>query len=127
MIDLKLIDYIAMDIKADKENYSKVSGTEVDISKIERSIKLTHDFGNSEFRTTVVKRFHDEKVMESLGKWLNEICEEKPKHIFLQGFRKAEEGMIDIDFMNEQNVQEKYLEEMKIYIKDYFGEVGLRF
>ena len=127
LIDLKLIDYIAMDIKSSKEFYSRAIGVPADISKIERSIKLVNDFENSEFRTTVVKRFHDGKVMKDLGKWVKEICESKPKRIFLQGFRRNEEGMIDMDFMNEQNVSEKYLEEMKESVKDYFCEVGLRF
>ena len=126
LIDNKLIDYIAMDVKNSREFYARTAGAPVDILKIERSIKLVHDFENSEFRTTIVKRFHDEKVMRDLGKWVEEICGAKSKRIFLQGFRKNEEGMIDMDFLNEQNVSEKYLEEMKEAVKEYFCEVGIR-
>ena len=126
LIDNKLIDYIAMDIKSSREFYARAAGIPVDISKIERSIKLVHDFKNSEFRTTIVKRFHDEKVMRELGKWIKKICGEKSSQIFLQGFRKNEEGMIDMDFLKEQNVSEKYLEEMREVIKNYFCEVGVR-
>jgi pyruvate formate lyase activating enzyme len=126
LINLKLVDYIAMDIKSSKKSYARVAMVPMDISKIEKSIKLVHDFGNSEFRTTVVKRFHNEEVMKDIGKWLNKVCGEKPKQIFLQGFRKNEEGMVDNDFLNEINVSEKFLEEMKVPLENFFNEVVIR-
>lgn len=56
---LKLLDYIAMDIKAPLEKYKYVSGIECDIDKIQESIELIRDSNVAhEFRTTVVKRFH---------------------------------------------------------------------
>lgn len=126
IIDLKLIDYVAMDIKGDRENYSKVIGVDVDLKKIEESIKLVHAFGDSEFRTTVAQRYHNKDNMKNIGEWLNEVLGEKPNQLFLQGFRRNTDGMVDMDFMNESNVTEKYLEEMKEACKDYFLEVGIR-
>lgn len=126
MIDLELVDYIAMDIKGDKDNYKNVVGVDVDLNKIEKSIKLIHDFGNYEFRTTIVKRFHDAKSIASMGLWLNRICGEKPKRFFLQGFNKNNEGMVDNDFKNEPNTDEKFLKKIKENVKNYFVEIGIR-
>ncbi len=132
-IDLGLVDYIAMDVKSCWEDYSKVAGVEVDLKKIEKSIKLVHEFnrgsgcrGQSEFRTTIINRFHDAESMRALGKWLNEICGMKPRRFFLQGFKKNEEGMIDSDFLREKNVGEEFLNELKEEVGEFFEEVGVR-
>jgi len=125
LIDEKLVDYIAMDIKASKEKYPEVACASVDMEKIEESIKMVHDFSNSEFRTTVVGRFHDAFIMRALGRWLNDVCGQKPKKYFLQGFKK-EGDFVDKSFVEEENVSEKYLEEIKECVDEYFEEVGVR-
>jgi pyruvate formate lyase activating enzyme len=54
LIDLKLLDYIAMDIKAPLKNYGEVSGVDIDIEKIRESMDIIKFCGvDSEFRTTV--------------------------------------------------------------------------
>jgi pyruvate formate lyase activating enzyme len=126
LIDEELIDYIAMDIKGDKQKYSKIAGTNVDISKIEESIKIINDFKNSEFRTTILEKWHDKKSLEKMSRWLNEICNKKPKKIYLQGFRNDLGEMIDKKYSKELKTTEKYLEEMKNSIKDYFEKVEIR-
>jgi len=125
MIDLGLVDYIAMDIKACSENYSKVAGVDVDVSKICESIKLIHDFGNYEFRTTFVPRFHDVEKLKKMGKWLNELCGAKPKRFFLQGFKSGQK-MIDSDFENDSDVREEDLENVKKGIEKYFESIEVR-
>ncbi len=126
MIDLGLVDYIAMDIKGAREDYSKIAGTNVNLEKIEKAIKTIYKFGRYEFRTTVVKRFHDENSLISMGQWLNNVCGGKPKLFFLQGFNKNNDGMIDMDFKNEPNVDEKNLIELKGGIKKFFERVEIR-
>lgn len=85
IIDLNLVDYIAMDIKSSQNNYSEVSGVKVDINKIRESISIIKksklDF---EFRTTVVKNYHN---YESLL----EICEYVGKDVkyYLQNFENS--------------------------------------
>ncbi len=71
LVEKKLVDYIAMDIKGSKKNYQKITNSNIPLEKIEESIKIIHDFGNYEFRTTIVDKFHDEKEIESLGEWIN--------------------------------------------------------
>jgi len=126
MIDLGLVDYIAMDVKGNKKDYSKIADVNVDLEKIERSIKMIHDFGQYEFRTTIVDRFHNINSMRGLGKWLNEVCEDKPERFFLQGFKKNEEGMIDLDFLNDRDIDENFLNELKDNLSEFFKKIEIR-
>ena len=126
IIGLGLVDYIAMDIKGDGKNYSKIAGVDVDLKKIKKSIKIIHDFGKYEFRTTIVNRFHGADSILNLGKWLVEICGEKPQRFFLQGFKKNKDGMIDSDFSKEKNVDEKFLKELKENVEEFFEKVEVR-
>lgn len=73
LLEKKLIDFVAMDIKNTKEKYSLTSGCEIDFSAVEKSIELIKKSGiEHEFRTTAVKEFHSEgdlvKIAEALGK-----------------------------------------------------------
>lgn len=126
MIDLDLVDYIAMDVKACREDYGNVVGADVDLSKIEESIKIVNDFGNSEFRTTVVGRFHNAKNLKKMGSWMNRVCGRKPGKIFLQGFKPNKNGMVDDSFLEEGEIFEEELVSLKREIEGLFGEVGVR-
>jgi len=54
LLKLKLIDYIAMDIKGPLSRYAEITDVPIDTTKIERSIKLIMNAGiDYEFRTTV--------------------------------------------------------------------------
>lgn len=120
-----LIDAVAMDIKASKKNYFRVAGVDVDIRNIEKSIRLVSDLDDYEFRTTIVEKFHDISGMKSIGQWLNKICEKKPKKFFLQGF-KFRGKLIEDSFSREKDVSEKYLNELKKCVGEFFEEVGVR-
>ncbi len=126
MIDLGLVDYIAMDVKSCRKDYEKVAGVKVDLKKIEKSIKMIYNFEEYEFRTTIVERYHNVDSIKALGKWLNEICGAKPKRYFLQGFKRNEGGMIDSSFLKEKDVSEEFLNELKSSVKEFFEEVGIR-
>ena len=56
LINDNLLDYIAMDIKAPFDKYTKITGVGVDIENIKRSIELIKNSSvDYEFRTTVLK------------------------------------------------------------------------
>ena len=56
IIDSKLVDYIAMDIKAPLEKYEEVIVAKIDLENIKKSIKIIMDSKiQYEFRTTIVK------------------------------------------------------------------------
>ncbi|MDR2888546.1 MAG: anaerobic ribonucleoside-triphosphate reductase activating protein [Lachnospiraceae bacterium] len=83
----RLIDYIAMDIKNCRERYSMTAGrSELDISRIEESVKLIKEAGIPyEFRTTVVKELHSESDIMTIGNWLGE-----GSRWFLQNYEEHE-------------------------------------
>jgi len=125
LIDEGLIDAVAMDIKASRKDYSKVAGVDVDLEKIEESMKLVSALDDYEFRTTVVEKFHDAFKMKALGQWLNKVCGKKPMKFFLQGF-KSRDDLMDNRFSREKDVSEKYLIELKECVKDFFENVEVR-
>ena len=83
MIDERLVDYVAMDIKAPKSKYEKLVGKKVDISKINKSIDILKNIDvDHEFRTTIVPGMLDKKDIIEIGKWLK-----GSKRFFLQQFK----------------------------------------
>lgn len=81
LIDSKLIDYIAMDIKNSYEKYNMTAGKKVDINDIKTSINyIISSSIPHEFRTTLVEEFHDIKDIESMSNMLigaNKWCLQK--------------------------------------------------
>jgi len=80
--DEKLIDYIAMDVKASREKYNEVAGVNVDLNKIEESMKIVSEVGG-EFRTTALKRYHNEGEIKKIAEWIKEYGVK----FVIQGFR----------------------------------------
>jgi pyruvate formate lyase activating enzyme len=71
LLEAKLVDYVAMDIKAPLDRYSEVVKVEVDRSSIERSIELIRNSGvPAMFRTTVVPGLVDREDLKKIGNWL---------------------------------------------------------
>lgn len=84
LINNKMIDYAAMDIKNSLEKYSITSGLaeSYDLSKIKESAAILMEGKiDFEFRTTLVSPYHTEEDMESIGCWL--LGDEK---FYLQNF-----------------------------------------
>jgi pyruvate formate lyase activating enzyme len=64
----KLLDSIAMDVKAPLNKYKKTVKASVDTRRIEKSIHLIMNSGiDYEFRTTIVKSLLDEKDIKKIG------------------------------------------------------------
>jgi|TARA_Y100000034_G_scaffold27744_1_gene33328 pyruvate formate lyase activating enzyme len=67
LIENKLLDFIAMDVKGPWENYSDFAGVPIDGEKIKESVRLIMDSGlDYEFRTTLVPSLHTPDVFEKL-------------------------------------------------------------
>jgi pyruvate formate lyase activating enzyme len=82
LIDKKLVDYVAMDLKATKEKYSMVSGVKVDIKKIQNSIDILKEGKvDYELRTTVIPGFHKKEDLLGMAKWISGV-----KRYYLQNF-----------------------------------------
>ncbi len=87
LLEERLVDYVAMDIKNSPEKYAMTAGLEqLDLSKIRESIALLE--GSSvphEFRTTIVKEFHEEADFHGIGEMIRGA-----KQYFLQSFTDRE-------------------------------------
>lgn len=59
LINKKLIDFIAMDIKSPLEKYSEAAGVNISADTLKKSMNLIISSNiDYEFRTTIVKKFH---------------------------------------------------------------------
>lgn len=121
LLDMNLLDYIAMDVKTDLRHYQNICGNEIDISKIKQSIKLIRESGvEYEFRTTAVPSLVGKKEVFLIGKYL---C--KSKKFVLQNFRGTKE-MIDKSLKGHKSYTKEELEEIVSLIKDCFEKVEVR-
>ncbi|MCC7570767.1 anaerobic ribonucleoside-triphosphate reductase activating protein [Candidatus Micrarchaeota archaeon] len=90
LIDEKLVDYWATDVKTSKTEYPKATGLNQSFAdKVEQSLKLIIDSGiPHDFRTTIVPGLHNDQIMEDIGVWLNSLGE-RDRYI-IQTFIKPE-------------------------------------
>lgn len=113
-----LLDYIAMDIKNSKLKYSETCGVDIDLSRIEESVRFIMSCGvNYEFRTTIMGEFHDYSDIQSIGEWIQGA----PRY-FLQKY-------VDGETCIKRHFREIPLQkaiEFKEIIKAYVGFVGFR-
>ena len=114
-----LVDYVAMDIKNSKEKYAKTAGIKnIAISDIEKSINILKSSEiEYEFRTTVVKEFHEIADIEEIAKWIGGA-----KAYFLQNFEDS--GNILGDNLNA--VPKEVLEQMKTAAKAFVENTQIR-
>jgi pyruvate formate lyase activating enzyme len=83
LIEKKLIDYVAMDIKAPKEKYSQAAGVDIDVNKIQKSIDILRENKiDYEFRSTIVSGVQNREDIIQMAKWIKGA-----KKYYLQNFR----------------------------------------
>jgi pyruvate formate lyase activating enzyme len=91
LFERKLVDYVAMDIKAPSARYSEFAGVPVDLVRIEESIRLIRSSApDYEFRTTVAPGLAAEDL-RTIADWILGA-----KRYVLQPFRvPPEKGLLD--------------------------------
>ncbi len=113
ILELGLVDYIAMDIKNSSEKYGLTVGVEdFDIAPIEKSISLIKNSGiEYEFRTTITENFHTINDIEEIAKWI-----QGAKRYYLQNFVDSGQ-LIDNSCKGvSKATMNEMLEKVKIYI-----------
>lgn len=82
-----LVDYFAMDIKNDRQNYAKIIGfSEYDTKKVEESVEFfLSGKADYEFRTTLICEYHKAQNIKDIAEWIKGA-----KKYFLQKFRDGE-------------------------------------
>jgi len=126
LIEKKLVDYIAMDIKGPNEDYQKIIGTNFPLEKIEENIKIISKFPNYEFRTTIIEKIHTKEKVEAMLKWTTSLIGGKIKTFSLQGFQNHGD-FVDNKFKQEKNTTGLYLEELKKLSKNYAETVNVKY
>lgn len=107
LLDKKLVDYIAMDVKAPKKKYNNLSGVKTDIKNLEKSIKIIKEKApDYEFRTTTVPGLLKKEDLVEIGRWLK-----TSKKYFLQQFK------------NDVSVFSPKLEKVKLYSDDELEDI----
>jgi len=140
LIDEKLIDYVAMDIKAPigakmqnakcksqndkskcKNKYEKATGVKVDLEKIKKSIEIIKNSGiDYEFRMTVVPTIHTKEDIIQIAREVSPA-----KRYYLQNFRA--EKTIDSKFAKIKSYSEKEILEIQKAIAPFFEICRIRF
>lgn len=117
LIEEKLVDYIAMDIKAPVCDYDKVSGASVDIDAIKMTVGLLKEGKIPyEFRTTIVKEFHSKASVLEIGRWISGA-----ENYYLQSYQETEKNIcqgfspVEKEILFEiENELRKYLKNVKV-------------
>ncbi len=67
-----LVDYFAMDIKNDRDNYAKIIGFEkYDTNKVEKTVEFLMGSGaDYEFRTTLIDQYHKKDNILNILEWI---------------------------------------------------------
>ncbi len=121
LIQKKLVDYIAMDIKTSLEKYSEICGVEIDLEKIKQSVELIKNSGlEYEFRCTVIPEFFSKEDAVKIGEWLN-----SSKLFALQQY--SNKGpLVDPEFENKKPYSSEELLELKKLLEPFFEKVEIR-
>jgi len=122
LIDSALIDYIAMDIKTDPDNYGHLIWKQVKPAKIIASAGIIMSSGlDYEFRTTCLKPFIDEKIIEKISGII------KGAGLYVLQ-RCNQERVLNRAFFNnnERLIKEDELKRLKMIASEQVAEVVIR-
>jgi len=121
LIEKKLVDYIAMDIKTSPENYGIVTGVNIDIEKIKSSADIIKNSEvEHEFRTTIVPGLVTKEDLIKIGEWLK-----GSKKYVIQNFREKAD-MIENRFKNISPHKKEELDEIREKMLKFFKEVVVK-
>ena len=121
LISDKLIDYIAMDIKAPWEKYATVVGVAVNLENLQKSVKMIMTSGLPyEFRTTLVPGLHERDDIAKMG-----VAIKGANRWYLQKF-KPDVGLVDSSFEGKETFLDKDLEALALIGADFVKECRAR-
>jgi pyruvate formate lyase activating enzyme len=119
LIDKKLVDYVAMDIKAPLEFYDRITNVKVKKEDIQKSVDLIRKMKDYEFRITVVPGLFNEDYARLMGEWLK-----GSKRFYIQQFRGIK--TLDKSLMNKKPFSKEELENFCSIMKPYFEKCMIR-
>jgi len=121
LLEEEILDYIAMDIKADLEKYNDVTLSNVDIEKIKKSIDIIMNSRiDYEFRTTIVKSQLTKEDILKIG----ELIRSAELYV-LQEFKATK--TLDPNFLKETSYPKEELEEIASSLRGLVKRVAIRY
>ena len=121
LIEKKLVDYVAMDVKAPKKKYNQLTGVKTDIKNIEKSIDIIKKTApDYEFKTTFVPDLLKKEDILKIAQWL-----EGSKTYFLQQF-KVNTPLISSSLEKITPYPKEYIVETFEEIQSYFKKCEMR-
>ena len=120
LIELEVVDYLAMDVKAPLERYREVTKSRVDPNKIKQSVDLIMAAGlDYELRTTVVRSQLSPDDVLKIGRMISGA-----KLYVLQKFVGSK--TLDPKFIRETTYSKEEFEKLKEALKSYVVECIVR-
>jgi len=120
LMELGILDYIAMDVKYNPKVYNKITGDKEAVEKVKKSIKLIRNSGiDHEFRTTYVKGVHKIKDSEEIASLIKNA-----KKYYIQNFRPGK--TINPTLNTSNSFTEDELEKILIVAKKYVKNAYIR-
>lgn len=128
LLDKKMIDYVAMDIKAPKDKYQKLTGKKINLADIEKSVALLlslplnsriQKLADYEFRTTLVPNLLQKEDIISISRWISGA-----ERYYVQNFRP--EKNIDKEYEGIKPYPDDYVLDIVKAISPFFGECQMR-
>lgn len=121
LLEKKLLDYIAMDIKAPWKKYSQVVGTEPDLDSLQESVKIIMNSGiDYEFRSTILPGLHSRADIVAMAKQIKGA-----RAYILQQFRPAPK-LVNGEYVSEKKYTLRELDEIRDEIKNWFEVCKVR-
>ena len=119
LVDARLVDYIAMDVKAPLHRYKEATRSEVAEDDIARSIEFVRSSGLPyTFRTTVVPGLVGEKDLLEIAQMLH-----RAKRFQIQQFSRR--NPVDKNFAQVEPYPEEEISRMAGLVKPYFDDVRI--
>lgn len=117
LIDEKLVDYVAMDIKNIFNKYNITAGKRINLDNIKKSIEILKASKiDYEFRTTIIKEMHSLDDIVSICKLVGNV------KYYLQNFEDSE-NVIDHSLHGFSREELLFIDK---YLKDVFPNVEIR-
>jgi pyruvate formate lyase activating enzyme len=120
LLDKKMLDFIAMDIKAPLAKYKNIAGVSVDSDSIKESVKtIIKSKIPHEFRTTIAQSQLEEKDIQQIGKLITGAS-----HYVLQRFVSTK--TLDKKYLKEKSYSDEKLQKIKKLLENDIPSVTIR-
>lgn len=120
LLDEKLVDFIAMDIKGSESIYHEICGKSIDMKDIKKSIEIIMNSSiNYEFRSTIMPEYHNKNILDEMGKMI-----QGSKIWALQNFRNS--SVLDTRFCNKEGFEKSDFEKLESELSQFAEIIEIR-